>query len=123
MARSQIQAAGEAFLAWQYKVWAQERALASIAAGNQPNRTPGPKFLASRGIPSGGGEVGNRGGAGFRELGSLTSDQGPDDFFTEQPQAMSLGQPVIAQPLAQNVPPAFGASGNLKGFLDSRRRG
>jgi hypothetical protein len=36
-----------------------ELSLARIAAGNQPNRTPGPKFLASRGIPSGEGEVDN----------------------------------------------------------------
>jgi hypothetical protein len=114
---------GAAIRAFQERVWAHEIQLAEIAAGNQPNRTPGPKFLASRGIPTGVGPLPNR-PTPREHIEDLFGSGQPQDFFAEQGNGQfQPGQRPTIGPvtLAQNVPPVMGMSKNLPNFLNQNK--
>jgi type II secretory pathway pseudopilin PulG len=98
--------------------------LAQIAAGSRGNRTPGPKFLASRGIPS-------DSSGGSSQPTTLTSQTSQDfnrtaDMGEVAPVGSRFGPgaPNI-QALNSNVPPApqshIAGPNKLKRFLDQNR--
>jgi hypothetical protein len=122
MARGQIAFAGAQMEAHYAQLHRREVELAKIAAGEQPNRTPGPKFLASRGIPTGPTQPPDRPSSPLFQTDNLRPEAGRVNFGGHQPGRVNpqLGRNVPPAPLPAPTQQQFGMSGpnRLSRFLN-----
>ena len=129
MARLSVQVANEALHRIVLRNRQHEIDLARIKAGDQPNRTPGPRFLQSRGIPTG---LPRSDGESFeaRPANQPDFDLTPEEQFPEPGRITSrqkvrpntnglFGQLAINSPPSDQQPDASA----LAEFLAAQRRG
>ena len=136
MARGALQQASRGGRSARERQFQHELLLARIAAGDQPNRTPGPLFLQSRGIPSGVASPFNPSSDFFGNFIGLSNSF--RDFFENgfprrrtpdaKPQIKPKPKPprISGSPLNTNPPPALGRSGirsDLRNFLKDTGNG